>query len=142
MSDVIERFLRSLVEHDWHAFESCLADDFTRVGPYGDTYSSKADYVAFLSDLMPTLAGYEMEVTRVSYADGVGFAELSETVEVDGSAAADSRVSEFRLDRRRADQPRRGVHPDARTGVTVTILVRGSGRAPRACAAGWPLGAG
>jgi ketosteroid isomerase-like protein len=84
MSDVIERFLRSLVEHDWPAFGACVADDFTRVGPYGDTYSSRADYVAFLSDLMPTLAGYEMQVTRVSYADGVGFAELAETVEVDG----------------------------------------------------------
>ena len=81
---VIERFLRSLVEHDWPAFGACLADNFTRVGPYGDTYSSKADYVAFLSELMPTLAGYEMQVTRVSYTDGVGFAELSETVEVDG----------------------------------------------------------
>jgi ketosteroid isomerase-like protein len=81
---VIERFLQSMVEHDWRTFEGCLADDFTRVGPYGDTYSSKADYVAFLSALMPTLAGYEMEVTRVSYADRVGFAELAETVAVDG----------------------------------------------------------
>jgi ketosteroid isomerase-like protein len=83
-TDVIERFLRSLVAHDWPAFAACLADEFTRVGPYGDTYSSKADYVAFLSELMPTLEGYEMEVTRVSYAGDVGFAELSETVEVDG----------------------------------------------------------
>jgi hypothetical protein len=81
---VIERFLQSLVANDWVTFEGCLADDFTRVGPYGDTYTSKADYVAFLSDLMPTLAGYAMDVTRVSYTDGVGFAELSETVEVDG----------------------------------------------------------
>ena len=31
------------------------------------------------------LAGYEMQVARVSYADGVGFAELAETVEVDGT---------------------------------------------------------
>ncbi|MEX1006781.1 MAG: nuclear transport factor 2 family protein [Acidimicrobiia bacterium] len=84
---VIERFLRSLVGHDWSALEACLADDFTRVGPYGDAYSSKADYLAFLSDLMPRLAGYEMQVARVSYADGAE-----------------------RHDRRRADQPRRGVH--------------------------------
>ena len=62
---VIERFLDSMVAHDWSTFEQCLADDFTRVGPYGDTYTSKADYVTFLSDLMPTLAGYEMQVTRV-----------------------------------------------------------------------------
>ena len=97
MSDVIERFLRSLVEHDWRVFASCLADDFTRVGPYGDMYSSKADYVAFLSDLMPTLAGYEMEVTRVSYADGVGFAELSETVEVDGQLLRTPECLSFNL---------------------------------------------
>ena len=85
MSDgVIERYLQALVDGDWSTFASCLADDgFTRVGPYGDTYSAKADYVAFLSELMPTLAGYEMDVT---YADGgLAFAELSETVEVDGT---------------------------------------------------------
>jgi ketosteroid isomerase-like protein len=72
------------VAHDWATFDACLADEFTRVGPYGDTYSSKAEYVAFLADLMPQLEGYEMHVTRVTYTDAVGFAELSETVEVDG----------------------------------------------------------
>ena len=42
--------------------------------------------MTFLSDLMPTLAGYEMEVTRVTYAgDGMAFAELAETVAVDGT---------------------------------------------------------
>jgi ketosteroid isomerase-like protein len=88
MSDgVIERYLAALVAGDWDAFATCLADDdFTRVGPYGDTYSSKADYVAFLAELMPTLAGYEMHVSRVTYADGLAFAELSETVDVDGTA--------------------------------------------------------
>jgi ketosteroid isomerase-like protein len=81
---VIERFLATMVAYDWAEFEACIADDFTRVGPYGDTYTSRADYVAFLSELMPTLAGYRMEVTRVTYAGDVAFAELSETVEVDG----------------------------------------------------------
>ena len=88
MSDgVIERYLQALVDGDWSAFGACLADDgFTRVGPYGDTYSSKSDYVDFLTGLMPTLAGYEMHVSRVTYAgDGMAFAELSETVEVDGT---------------------------------------------------------
>ena len=87
MSDgVIERYLQALVDGDWPAFAACLADDdFTRVGPYGDTYSSKADYVAFLSELMPTLQGYELQLTRVTYTDGMAFAELSETVEVDGT---------------------------------------------------------
>jgi ketosteroid isomerase-like protein len=87
MSDgVIERYLQALDDGDWATFASCLADDgFTRVGPYGDTYSSKAEYVTFLSQLMPTLAGYELHVSRVTYADGLAFAELSETVEVDGT---------------------------------------------------------
>ncbi len=84
--DVIERYLHSLVEQDWATFASCLSDDdFTRVGPYGDTYSSKDDYVAFLAELLPTLAGYEMRVDRITDADGMAFAELSETVEVDGT---------------------------------------------------------
>ncbi len=84
---VIERYLRALDEGDWSTFADCLADHgFTRVGPYGDTYSSKADYVAFLSDLMPTLAGYVLEVSRITDAgDGLAFAELAETVEVDGT---------------------------------------------------------
>jgi len=88
MSDgVIERYLQALVDGDWATFAGCLADDgFIRVGPYGDTYSTKADYVAFLTDLMPTLPGYRMEVSRVTYAgDGLAFAELAETVEVDGT---------------------------------------------------------
>lgn len=88
MSDgIIERYLQALDAGDWSTFADCLADDgFTRVGPYGDTYTTKAEYVAFLADLMPTLAGYVLDVTRVTYSgDGLAFAELAETVEVDGT---------------------------------------------------------
>jgi ketosteroid isomerase-like protein len=83
---VVERFLSTMVAHDWAGFEACIADDFTRVGPFGDTYTTRAAYVAFLSELMPTLAGYRMEVSRVTYAGDLAFAELAETVEVDGQA--------------------------------------------------------
>jgi ketosteroid isomerase-like protein len=82
---VVERFLSTMVAHDWDAFEACISDEFTRVGPFGDTYTTRAGYVAFLSELMPTLAGYRMEVSRVTYAGTVAFAELAETVEVDGT---------------------------------------------------------
>jgi ketosteroid isomerase-like protein len=87
MSDgLIETYLRALVDGDWDTFAGCLADDgFTRVGPYGDVKATKAEYVAFLSDLMPTLPGYSMDVARVTYAGDRAFAELSETVEVDGT---------------------------------------------------------
>ena len=84
---VIETYLGALVDGDWDTFAECLADDgFTRVGPFGDVKATKPEYVAFLSDLMPTLAGYVLEVSRVTYAgDGMAFAELAETVEVDGT---------------------------------------------------------
>ena len=84
--DVVERFLSCMTAHDWHGLRACVTDDVVRVGPYGDTYRGRDDYVAFVSKLLPTLAGYEMKVDRVVYsADGrVGTAELSETVELDG----------------------------------------------------------
>ena len=82
---VIERYLHAIAAHDWAALDACLADEFTRVGPYGDTYASKPRYLAFISDLMPRLPGYTMDVTRITYGDGVAYAELSETVTVDGS---------------------------------------------------------
>ncbi len=83
---VIERYLGALVDGDWDTFANCLADDgFTRVGPFGDVKPTKAEYVAFLSDLMPTLPGYSMDVTRVTYAGSLAFAELSETVQVEGT---------------------------------------------------------
>jgi ketosteroid isomerase-like protein len=84
--DVIERYLAALVAGDWETFADCLVDDgFTRVGPYGDVKATKREYVAFLAELMPTLAGYSMDVTRVTYAGSLAFAELAETVEVDGT---------------------------------------------------------
>ena len=84
--DVVERFLSCMTRHDWDGLGACVTDDVVRVGPYGDTYRGRDDYVAFVSGLLPTLAGYEMKVHRVVYsADGrVGTAELSEAVEVDG----------------------------------------------------------
>jgi ketosteroid isomerase-like protein len=87
VSGVVERYLDSIIGHDWDALAACLTDDgFVRVGPYGDEYRDKAEYVAFIADLMPRLPGYEMRVDRVTYsADGaLAVAELSETVEVDG----------------------------------------------------------
>lgn len=84
VTGVVEQYLRSLTAHDWDTFAACLADDFVRVGPYGDTYPSKPEYLAFISDLMPRLPGYAMEITRVTYADQLAYAELTETVTVDG----------------------------------------------------------
>ena len=73
-----------MVDHDWATLAACLADDVVRVGPFGDTYTPKAPYVAFLEDLMPTLEGYSMKVERIVDAGPVVVAELTETVEMGG----------------------------------------------------------
>jgi ketosteroid isomerase-like protein len=84
---VVGRYLRAMIAHQWDAMAACLADDVVRTGPYGDTYASRPEYVAFLSDLMPKLPGYSMDVAQIVYtADGrTAVAELSETVEVAGT---------------------------------------------------------
>jgi ketosteroid isomerase-like protein len=87
VAGVVERYLDAIITHDWDLLASCLADDgFTRVGPWGDEYPDKAQYVAFIADLMPKLPGYEMRVDRVTYSADrrLSVVELSETVEVDG----------------------------------------------------------
>ncbi len=96
-SGIVERYLESLTAHDWTAFATCLADDFTRVGPYGDTYASKSEYVAFIADLLPRLPGYAMEITRVTYGNGVAFAELAETVTVEGKPLRTPECISFEL---------------------------------------------
>jgi limonene-1,2-epoxide hydrolase len=98
--DVVERFLACMTRHDWDGLGACVTDDVVRVGPYGDTYRGRDDYVAFVSGLMPTLAGYEMKVHRVVYtADArVGTAELSETVEVGGRVVVTPESLVFDID--------------------------------------------
>jgi hypothetical protein len=97
-SGVVERYLRAIaVDHDWDALAACLDEEFTRVGPYGDTYPTKAEYLAFISALMPTLPGYSMQIERVTYDGRRAYAELGETVELDGSPHFTPEVLTFDL---------------------------------------------
>ena len=101
MSGVVERSLDAIIGHDWVSLAACLADDgFVRVGPWGDEYSDKAEYVAFITDLMPKLPGYEMRVDRVTYSgDGrLAVVELSETLEIDGRPHRTPEALVFDLD--------------------------------------------
>jgi ketosteroid isomerase-like protein len=77
---IVERYLEALTSHDWSELRDCLASDVVRVGPYNDRYVGAEQYVEFLSDLMPTLPDYSMEVSRVTYLDTRAFAELAEHV--------------------------------------------------------------
>ena len=72
-----------MVAHDWETMGACVTDDVVRIGPYGDTYRGRTEYVAFIAGLLPTLPGYRMDVCRVVYADGkaLATAELSETID-------------------------------------------------------------
>jgi ketosteroid isomerase-like protein len=88
VSGVVERYLEAIVNHDWDRLSECITDDIVRTGPFGDTYTPKAPYIEFISNLMPTLQNYSMRVDRVAYsADGrVAVAELTESLELDATA--------------------------------------------------------
>ena len=99
MAGIVERYLDAIVSHDWDVVSECVADDIVRVGPYGDRYEGRDEYLAFIADTMPKLKGYVMELHRVTYAnDGLAFAELSETVELDGKPMLTPEVLVFELD--------------------------------------------
>jgi len=84
-ADVVQRYFVAMTAHDWEALRACLADDFSRDGPYPEhTWRSADEYVAFVSGLLPGLKGQRVEVTRVTGAGGVVHAELTETVELEG----------------------------------------------------------
>ncbi len=98
MAGVVETYLRAVAEHDWAALARCLADDVVRVGPFGDTYTPKAPYVAFLEELMPSLEGYSMKVDRIVDAGSVVVAELTETLEMGGKVHVTPEALVFDLD--------------------------------------------
>ena len=94
---IVERYLAAVTDHDWDGLRDCLADDVVRVGPFNDEYRGRDAYVDFLSGLMPTLPDYSMEVSRVTYTDGLAFAELAENVA--GTRTEEALVFELDHDR-------------------------------------------
>ena len=98
MADIVELYLDAIASHDWDVVDECIADDIIRVGPYGDRYSGRHDYMAFIADLMPKLPGYAMKLDRVTYVgDARAYAELNETVELDGKPMHTPEVLVFEL---------------------------------------------
>jgi hypothetical protein len=95
---MVEQYLAAVVGHDWASLHECITDDVVRVGPYRDRYEGRDSYVAFLADTMPGLRGYEMVVDGVTYTgERRAFAELSETVEMDGTPVRTPEVLVFDL---------------------------------------------
>jgi ketosteroid isomerase-like protein len=98
--DVVERYLAAIAGGDWDALRAVVAENVVRIGPYGDVYEGRESYVGFLSAVMPTLHGYAMDVTRVTYVDDGrrAYAELSETVTMDGRETVTPEVLVVDLD--------------------------------------------
>ena len=95
---MVEEYLAGMVAHNWDRVTSTLAASVVRVGPFGDTFTPREPYVAFLRELMPKLPGYSMEVRRVVAAGSTVVAELTESVEVDGAPLVTPEALVFDLD--------------------------------------------
>jgi ketosteroid isomerase-like protein len=99
MHETVDLYFDAMRRQDWTALRGCLADDFTRVGPYEDhAWADPETYVAFLADLLPTLKGQTVEITG-TIQDGVDVhVNATETIEMDGSPHAVRVGVTFRLD--------------------------------------------
>lgn len=82
---VAERYLLAVAAHDWDVVTACVAGQVVRHGPFGDDFTGADDYLSFLRRTMPSLAGYRMDIDRVTgIGDRRAMVELRETVELDG----------------------------------------------------------
>jgi len=97
---VVEGYLDAVATQDWERMSAAIRDDVVRIGPFGDVYTGREAYVAFLSALMPTLPGYSMDLARVTYVDDGrrAVAELSETVTMNGEPPVTPEALLFDLD--------------------------------------------
>ena len=78
-------YLDALRGTDWDRLRALLAPDVVRHGPYGDDFTDRDAYVAFLADTFATLGDYELDVHR-SFGDGTRTCvELAETATVGGT---------------------------------------------------------
>jgi ketosteroid isomerase-like protein len=99
MASIVQRYLETMVAHDFDAMAGCLAEDVVRVGPFGDTYTPRGPYVEMLAQLMPSLPGYSMRIDRVVELEKgrLVLVELTETVEMNGAPLATPEALVFEL---------------------------------------------
>jgi limonene-1,2-epoxide hydrolase len=84
---LVERYLRAVAAQDWATVAASLAPGVVRHGPFGhDTVVGADAYLDYLQHTMPALAGYRLDIDRVTDTGGGRvFVELRETVNVDGA---------------------------------------------------------
>jgi ketosteroid isomerase-like protein len=99
MHDTVARYFDAMSRHDWTELRSCLADGFSRVGPYEDhAWPDPETYMAFLAELLPTLKGQRVEITRTIEDGSYVHVNATETIEVDGAPHAVRVAATFTLD--------------------------------------------
>jgi hypothetical protein len=99
VSKAVTRYLESLGAQDWEALGTTLTDgEFERVGPFCDVISDKAAYLAFLDSIVPSLDNYTVRTRRVSVTDGVVYAEINESFQLQGEPMDFPEVLVFDLD--------------------------------------------
>jgi limonene-1,2-epoxide hydrolase len=81
------RYLRAVAAQDWPTVAGNLAPGVVRYGPFGhDNVVGAEAYLDYLQRTMPALAGYRLDIDRVTDTGGGRvFAELRESVLVDGA---------------------------------------------------------
>jgi hypothetical protein len=97
-ASIVRSYLDAVAVQDWDGTASCLSDDVLRIGPFGDVYQGRENYLGFLGRLMPTLAGYGMRISRLIECEGTVVAELTETVSADGRPIETPECLVFDLD--------------------------------------------
>jgi SnoaL-like domain len=96
--EVVLRYLDRLKAHDWVVMADCLHPEVVRVGPFGDVFTPRDPYVEFLSSLLPSLVNYTMTIGRTVARDSVVMVQLTETMELNGSADVTHEVLAFDTD--------------------------------------------
>jgi ketosteroid isomerase-like protein len=98
--DTVTRYFDAMSRHDWTELRSCLSDGFSRVGPYeSHAWTDPESYLAFLAELLPTIKGQRVEITRAIEEGPFVHVDATETIEVDGSPHAVRVGVTFTLDR-------------------------------------------
>ena len=98
---VVEDWVGAYNARDFDAVAACLSkDDFERVGPYMDVIADSAEYVSFLTRVVPTLGDdYRLVIERVVYVpdERVAFAQLVEHYRHDGEVRDTPEIIVFGL---------------------------------------------
>jgi predicted ester cyclase len=98
MAESVERYLAALDQQDWSGLAATLTDgEFERIGPYCDVVPSKSEYVAYLDRVVSDLPEYRLTPERVVSAEGVVYAEITESCVHAGEQMAFPEVLVFDL---------------------------------------------